>query len=52
MGGPYDEAIKAYEKADYLSPTGSYEHPVRVVPYCLLGREEENKAIAEEILMR
>jgi adenylate cyclase len=51
LAGQYEEAIKAYKKALHLNPKDSLSKPGLAVAYSLLGREEEARAMASEILM-
>ena len=48
--GRYEEAIEAYKKALQRSPTDLFAHIGLAATYVLLGREEEGRAEAAEVL--
>jgi adenylate cyclase len=50
MAGRYEEAIPACKKALLSSPKNTFSHMVMVATYISLGREEEARAEAQEVL--
>jgi adenylate cyclase len=50
MAGRYDEALPACKKALLRSPKNTFSHMVMVATFISLGREEEARAEAQEVM--
>jgi adenylate cyclase len=50
MTGRFEEAVSAYKKAIQRTPTNFWNHLMLVATYSKMGREEEARAEAAEVL--
>jgi tetratricopeptide (TPR) repeat protein len=50
LTGRYDEAVSAYKKAIQLGPDNVYARAELAATYIMMGREEEARAEAAEVL--